>query len=100
MLAPKRIVPESGGLRAGQHVDQRGLAGAVGPDDADAVAALNPDREIGDDRAAVIGARDVFGFDDQLAGLLGLGRREVGVAGRAAIVAALLAQRDADCRAA
>src|ERR1039458_10314377 len=39
---------------AGQHFDQRGLAAAVRANDADAVAALDADREIADDRAADI----------------------------------------------
>ena len=79
-------------MGAGQHVDQRGLAGAVRPDDADAVAALNADREPVDDLAIAIGFADAFGFDHQLAGLFGLGGCEIGAASRAAIVAPLLAQ--------
>ena len=94
MLAPNRMVPLSGGCAAGQHLDQRGLAGAVRPDDADAVAALHPDREVVDDLALAIGPADALGLDDQLAGLVGFGSREVGIAGGAAIVAALLAQRE------
>ena len=35
----------------------------------------------------------LFGFDHQLAGFVGFGGGEVGVAGRAAIVAPLVAQR-------
>src|SRR5581483_6402435 len=76
----------------GQHFDQRGLAGAVGADDADAVAALNADRKAIDDRPIAIGAADVLGFDDQPAGFLCFRRGEIGVPGRAAIVAALLTQ--------
>ena len=43
--------------------------------------------------AVAIGLADALGLDDQLAGFVGLGGGEVGVAGGAAIVAALLAQR-------
>ena len=41
-------------IGTGQHVDQRGLAGAVRSDDADAVAALYADREAVDDPAITI----------------------------------------------
>ena len=40
---------------AGQHLDQRGLAGAVRADDADAVAALDADGEVVDDLSLAIG---------------------------------------------
>jgi hypothetical protein len=53
-----------GCARAGQKIDQRGLAGAVRPDDADAIAALQPDREMIDDSAVAIGLVDVLRFDD------------------------------------
>ena len=86
------MVPESGGLGAGQQVDQRGLAGAVRADDADTVAALDADREVIDDLAVAIGTADVLGLENQLAGFFRLGGSQVGVAGCAAIVAALLAQ--------
>ncbi len=49
--------PDGAGIRslgAGQHVDQRGLAGAVRSDDADPVAALHADREAIDDLAIAI----------------------------------------------
>src|ERR1700676_3622668 len=74
-----------GWIGAGEHIDQRGLAGTVRPDDADPVAALHADRKIIDDAAIAISPADVFGFDDQLAGLVGFGGGEVGVAGGAAI---------------
>ena len=77
---------------AGQHVDQRGLAGAVRPDDADAVAALHADREAIDDLAIAIGPADVLGLDHELAGFVRLRGGEIGVAGGAAIIAPLLAQ--------
>ena len=82
-----------GRVAAGQHVDQRGLAGAVRPDDADAVAALHPDREAIDDLAVAVGLADVLGLDDQLAGFVRFGGGEVGIAGGAAIIAPLIAQR-------
>ena len=93
MLAPSRTRAAIGRIRAGQQVDQRGLAGAVRPDDADAVAALHADREAVDDLALAIGFADVLGLDDQPAGFVRFGGGEVGVAGSAPIVAPLLAQR-------
>src|SRR4051812_35829034 len=78
---------------AGQHLDERGLAGAVRTDDADAIAALDADREAVDDLSLAIGPADILGLDDELAGLVGFGGREVGVARRAAIIAPLVAQR-------
>src|SRR4051812_29610979 len=78
---------------AGQHVDQRGLAGAVRPDDADTVAALDPDREVVDDPAAVVAAADALGLDDQLAGFFRLGCGKVGIAGGTTVVAPRLTQR-------
>src|SRR6202012_3170821 len=82
-----------GRIGAGEHLDQSGLAGAVGADDADAVAALNADREVVDDLAVAIGPADVLGLDDQFAGFVCLGGSEVGVACRAAIISPLLPQR-------
>ncbi len=89
-----------GRLGAGEHFDQRGLAGAVRADDADAVAALNADREVVDDRAIAVGPADVLGLDDQFAGFIGFGGGEIGIAGGAAIVAALLRAARADRQAA
>ena len=88
--------PDAAAIRwigAGQHFDQRRLARAIGPDDADAVAALNTDREGIDDLAVTIGAADALGLDDEPAGFFGFRRGKAGVAGGAAIVAALLTQR-------
>ena len=39
--------------RAGEHIDQRGLAGAVRPDDADPVAACDLDAEIAHHEVAI-----------------------------------------------
>ena len=79
--------------RAGEQADQRGLAAAVGTDDADAVAALDADGEIADDRAAAIALGEMLGLDHQLAGRVGRAGGDGGAAGGAAIAAALLAQR-------
>ncbi len=89
-----------GRVAAGQHMDQRGLAGAVRADDADAVAALHPDRKAVDDLAIAIGLGDVLGLDDELAGFVGFRGGEAGVAGRAAISRAAGRAARADCRAA
>ncbi len=72
---------------------KRRLAGAVGADDADPVAALDADRKAIDDLAIAVGAADVPGFDDELAGFFRLSGSEVGIAGRGTIIAPLLAQR-------
>ena len=88
--------PDRAGVRradAGQQVDQRGLAGAVRADDADPVAALNADRKVIDDGAAVIAAAHRLGFDHQFSGFVGLDGRHRGIADAAAIIAALAAQR-------
>src|SRR5258706_3319576 len=82
-----------GRLRAGQHVDQGGLAGAVRPHDADAVAALDADRETLDDLAVAIGPADVFRLDHELAGLFRIRGGKVGIPRGAAKIPPLLAQR-------
>src|SRR6202011_3994613 len=82
-----------GRVGAGEHFDQRGLADAVRPDNADAVAALDADREAVDDLARPVSPADVLRFDDKLAGLFRFRGGEVGIASRAAMVAPLLAQR-------
>src|SRR5258708_1528783 len=80
-------------LGAGEHFDQRGLADAVRPDDADAVATLDADREAVHDLARPVSPADVLRFDDELAGLFRFRSPKVGISGRAAMVAPLLAQR-------
>ena len=55
-----------GGKLAGEETQQRGLARAIAPDDADAVATRHPEGEIADDRAAVIFLGDMLGIDDDL----------------------------------
>src|SRR6185437_9422648 len=77
----------------GEQVDQRGLARAVRPDHADAVAALDPDREILDDPALAIGLADALCLDNQPAGFLRFSGGEIGPAGGAAIILPLFAQR-------
>ena len=85
-------MPSSGGERTGEHIDQRGLAAAVRPDDADAVAALDAGREIADDRTAIKALADVFSLDDQCARRRRLARDDLGIAGGGAIIAPTLAQ--------
>src|SRR2546430_15161748 len=80
-------------FRSVKQIDQRGLAGAVRADDADTIAALDPDRKPVDDFAIAVSLADILGFDHQLAGFFGFGGGEIGVAGGAAIVPALVAQR-------
>src|SRR5579862_1963525 len=77
----------------GQHVDQRGLAAAVWADDADTVTALDVDREIADDRTAVVALADTGGIDDQRAGRCRRTGGDDGVPGGAAIAAARFPQR-------
>ena len=57
---------------AQQQFDQRGFAGAVGADDADAVAAHDAYRKIIDDGGVTEAEIDVLGFEYQLTGLLAL----------------------------
>ena len=53
--------------RAGHQIDQRGLASAIGADNADPVAALDADRKIPDDGAPAVALRNAFAFHHQLA---------------------------------
>jgi hypothetical protein len=69
------------------------LAGAVGADDADPVAALDADGEIRHYRRCAIAFRDALGFDHQRARPFRLGGGHGDGAGRAPGVAAALAQR-------
>ena len=63
-----------GRQRAGQQAEQRGLAGAVRPDDAHAVAAQNTVGEVAHDHPVGEGFRHLIGDDHQLAGNFGLPR--------------------------
>src|SRR5260221_9911594 len=87
--------PDGAGIgraRAGQHLDQGGLANAIRPDDADAVAALDANGKTVDDFTIAISPADVLGFDDELAGFIRLRGGEIGIPRGAAIIAPLLAQ--------
>src|SRR5690606_7043855 len=52
-------------------VDEGGLARAVGADDADAVAALDGDRQVGEQGLVVVALGEVFGDGDGVAGARG-----------------------------
>ena len=77
---------------AGQHLQQRRLAGAVRSDQPDAVAALDADREVAHDRRVAEALRDALRLGHQLAGQLRLAHRDLHVALRAAVLAEILAQ--------
>ena len=67
---------------AGQEVDERRLAGAIGADDSNSVAAHDAEREIAHDRAIAISFADPLGVDHQRARRLGVLRDHGGRAGR------------------
>ncbi len=73
-------MPPSGAQRAGEDAEQRRLAGAVAADEADAVAAQDPRREIaGDHRLAGLARerlRDMLELDDETAAGLRRGGAE------------------------
>src|SRR5690606_34149690 len=52
---------------AGQDLEERRFARAIGPDDADAVAAPDAGREVAENHALAIALGDAAGFDHQLA---------------------------------
>ena len=81
-FAPRRTEPEVRREFAGQKIDERGLAGAVGADDADSVAAHDTEREITHDCAPVVGLADPLGLDHQRARRLGVLRNHGGDADR------------------
>ncbi len=66
-FAPRRTEPEVGREFPAQKVDERRLAGAVGADDSDPVAAHDAERKIAHDRAPFIGFADPLGLDHQRA---------------------------------
>ena len=66
-FAPSRTEPEVWRDRAGQKVDERRLAGAVGADDANPVAPHDPERKIAHDFAFAKRFADPLGFDHQRA---------------------------------
>ena len=77
---------------ADQHPEQRRLAGAIGADQADPVLAEDARREILDDHLLAPALGDVARGDGERARLLGLADLDGGAAGRADLLAALLAQ--------
>src|SRR6185437_12378214 len=81
-----------GGELAGEQLDQRGLAGAIGADDADAVAADDAGGEVADDETVAETLADVFGLEHHLAREVGLGDAELDRADLALELAALLAE--------
>ena len=60
------ILPASGLISPGQQFEQGGLARAIGADQPDAVAALDAQGEILDDRPLVIAFEDRMGVDHRL----------------------------------
>ena len=83
------------GQLAEEHLDQGGLAGAVGADEADLVAAVEDEAEVADEGgAAGVGEGDVLGFDDADAGAFGFADLHLGRARRGAHGAALGAHLD------
>ena len=61
---------------AGQQPEQGRLAGAVGPDQADAVAALDAQGEVPDDRALAEALEDMLGVDHGFRADIVLGQRQ------------------------
>src|SRR3546814_10111679 len=68
---------------AGQQLEQGRLARAVGADDADAVAALDAEGEIPDDRAVAEPLGDMIGDDHRFRADVVVGEAELGDAGAA-----------------
>src|SRR5262249_14089802 len=56
-----------GALRAGQHAEQRGLAGTVRPDDADDAATRQAERQIVDQQPLAVALAQVLDLDDRIA---------------------------------
>ena len=77
---------------AGEEVEEGGLTGAVGADDAEAVTAQDAQGEVVNDWGVGVGFGDVFGDGNELAGEVGFGGGEAEGGGRAAGVAAFLAE--------
>ena len=88
-------VPLVGLELAGQQLEQGRLAGAVGADHADPVAALDAQGEVPDDRAFAVALADLLGVDHRLRLHVVLGERELGGAGGASIAARARASRAA-----
>ena len=81
-FAPRRSAPELWREGAGQKIDKGGLARAIGPDDADPVAAHDAKRKIAHDWTIAIGLADPFGVDHQRARRFGVLRDHGGDADR------------------
>ena len=62
-----RISPASGRLGAGEHAEQRGLAGTVRPDDADDAAARQREIQVIDQQAIAESLAQALDLDDQVA---------------------------------
>ena len=76
---------------SGEQVDEGGLAGPVRPDDAEPVAAQDPQGQVRDDGALAEGLRDALRLDHEGAGLLALGHGHADRAEGALALAVLLA---------
>ena len=70
-LWPRRSLPASSSRLADQRLDQGRLARAVGADEADVLAALEPDLGVGDQRAVAGGDRRLVELEHDPAGALG-----------------------------
>ena len=78
---------------AGEQIDQRRLAGAVRPDDADAVAAMDADRKVAHDTVLSPQLLEIrLGVDDARAAFLALGHGHLDRAGDLELLAAARAQ--------
>ncbi len=86
---PRRTLARSRCKLAQQQLQQRALAGAIGADDADALAAQDAGGEAAEYLAPIEGDADILGLEDQLAGAGGLLHGHVGLARPVAPVAAL-----------
>ena len=60
-------MPRVGLLLAGDHAEERGLAGAVGADDADDAAAREAEREVLDQQPVAVALAQVLGLDHDVA---------------------------------
>ena len=70
-------VPLSGAISPVSRLEQSGLAGAVGADDSDPVAALDAQREVADDLPFAIAFRHMLGVDHGLRAYVVLGQCEL-----------------------
>ena len=75
-VVPEAELPGRGLAAAGEGVDQRRLAGAVGADENDVLAALHPQRRVGEQRPARDLDPGVLHLQHEPAGALRLDERE------------------------